>query len=100
MSSARRAKLAELTGQLRIGAEYFLNRTDAEAPVEKQFQEMHATGLALVRIFAIWDDVERVAGWEPRRRPGMTIFTVYQAGIALASETTSVSEGTAPSSPA
>ena len=59
---ARQAKLNELTGQLRIGAEFFLNRTDTQASVDKQFQLMHATGLTLVRIFIIWDDVERVPG--------------------------------------
>ncbi len=59
---ARQAKLNELTGQLRIGSEFFLNRTDTQASVDKQFQLMHATGLTLVRIFIIWDDVERVPG--------------------------------------
>lgn len=65
MSAARQAKLAELTGQLRVGAEYFLNRTDTKTSVEKQFQLMHATGLTVARIFVIWDDVERVPGvWD------------------------------------
>lgn len=65
MNAARQAKLAELTGQLRIGSEYFLNRTDTKAYIEKQFEMMHATGLTLVRIFVIWDDVERVPGiWD------------------------------------
>lgn len=49
MSAARQAKLAELTGQLRLGAEYFLNRTDTQAYVEKQFESMHATGLTVVQ---------------------------------------------------
>lgn len=65
---ARQRKLAELTGQLRIGAEYFLNRTDTEATVEKNFQRMHDTGLTLARIFILWDDVERVPGvWDFHR---------------------------------
>ncbi|MGB8480334.1 MAG: beta-galactosidase [Acidobacteriaceae bacterium] len=65
ISAARQVKLAELTGQLRLGSEYFLNRTDTKAYVEKQFEAMHATGLTLVRIFVIWDDVERVPGvWD------------------------------------
>jgi hypothetical protein len=50
MSAARQAKLEELTGQLRLGAEYFLNRTDTKAYVEQQFEAMHSTGLTLVRI--------------------------------------------------
>ena len=61
-NAVRQAKLAQITGQLRIGTEFFLNRTDTEASVDKQFQLMHATGLTLVRIFIIWDDVERVPG--------------------------------------
>ena len=65
MNAARKAKLEELTGQLRIGSEYFLNRTDTQPYIEKQFELMHATGLTLVRIFVIWDDVERVPGvWD------------------------------------
>ncbi len=63
--AARLAKLSELTGQLRIGSEFFLNRTDTKASVDRQFQQMHATGLTLVRIFVIWDDIERVPGvWD------------------------------------
>ncbi|MGA9958824.1 MAG: beta-galactosidase, partial [Acidobacteriaceae bacterium] len=65
MNAARQAKLAELTGQLRLGSEYFLNLTDTQAYIEKQFEAIHATGLTLVRIFVIWDDVERVPGvWD------------------------------------
>lgn len=60
--AARQAKLAQIDGQLRIGTEFFLNRTDTKASVDKQFALMHATGITLVRIFVIWDDVERVQG--------------------------------------
>lgn len=68
VNAARQAKLAELTGQLRIGAEYFLNRSDTQASVDRAFQQMHATGLTLVRIFIIWDDIERVPGvWDFHR---------------------------------
>ncbi len=63
--AARRAKLMEITGQLRIGAEFFLNRTDTQSSVDRSFQQMHATGLSVARIFIIWDDVERVPGvWD------------------------------------
>ena len=61
-AAARQAKLAELDSQLRVGTEFFLNRTDTKASVDKQFALMHATGLTLVRIFVIWDDVERKQG--------------------------------------
>jgi len=53
------AELAALTGQLRIGSEFFLNRTETKESVERQFRLMHETGLTLVRIFIIWDDIER-----------------------------------------
>ena len=53
------SELAALTGQLRIGTEFFLNRTETKASVEKHFRLMHETGLTLVRIFVIWDDIER-----------------------------------------
>ena len=46
MSAARQAKLAELTGQLRLGSEYFLNRTDTKAYVEKQFEAMRKKRLS------------------------------------------------------
>ena len=53
------ARLAPLTDQLRLGAEYFLNRTDTEESVRHHFQLMHQYGLTIARIFIIWDDIER-----------------------------------------
>jgi len=53
------ARLAPLTDQLRVGAEYFLNRTDTEEAVRHHFQLMHQYGLTIARIFIIWDDIER-----------------------------------------
>ena len=53
------ARLAPLTGQLRLGAEYFLNRTDTQESVRRHFQLMHQYGLTIARIFIIWDDIER-----------------------------------------
>ena len=65
VSAARQAKLEELTGQLRIGSEFFLNSTDTKESVDKQFALMHDTGLTLVRVFVFWNDVERVPGvWD------------------------------------
>ncbi len=52
-------QLGELTRQLRVGTEFFLNRTETKESVERHFRLMHETGLTLVRIFVIWDDVER-----------------------------------------
>jgi beta-galactosidase len=53
------SELASLTGQLRIGSEFFLNRTETKETVERHFRLMHENGLTLVRIFVIWDDIER-----------------------------------------
>jgi len=67
-NTTQQANLEKLTGQLRIGAEYFLNPTDTKTYIDQQFESMHATGLTLVRIFIIWNDVERVPGvWDFRR---------------------------------
>ncbi len=53
------ARLAPLTDQLRLGAEYFRNRTDTQETVRHHFQMMHKYGLTIARIFIIWDDIER-----------------------------------------
>lgn len=53
------SELASLTGQLRIGAEFFLNRTETKESVQRHFSLMQENGLTLVRIFLIWDDLER-----------------------------------------
>ncbi|MGO8736187.1 MAG: beta-galactosidase [Terriglobia bacterium] len=53
------SELASLTGQLRIGSEFFLNRTETKESVGRHFRLMQENGLTLVRIFVIWDDIER-----------------------------------------
>jgi len=58
-------QLAQLTQQLRIGAEFFLNRTETKESVQRHFRLMHENGLTLARIFVIWDDIERTPGnWD------------------------------------
>jgi beta-galactosidase len=58
-------RLAELTQQLRIGSEFFLNRTETKESVQRHFRLMQENGLTLARIFIIWDDVERTPGnWD------------------------------------
>ena len=57
--SGSAAELASLTGQIRIGTEFFLNRTETKETVEKHFRLMRETGITLVRVFIIWDDIER-----------------------------------------
>ena len=60
--SDRQAALAELTAQLHVGTEFFLNRTETRDSIGKHFRIMHDQGLNLVRIFIIWDDIERTPG--------------------------------------
>ena len=58
-------QLADLTRQLRIGSEFFLNRTETKESVQRHFRLMQENGLTLARIFVIWDDVERTPGkWD------------------------------------
>ena len=58
-------QLPELTQQLRIGTEFFLNRTETRESVRRHFRLMHENGLTLARIFVIWDDIERTPGnWD------------------------------------
>src|SRR5271157_1173510 len=54
--------LNSLTDQLHVGTEFFLNRTGTKESIEKHFRLMHDNGLTLVRIFIIWDDIERTPG--------------------------------------
>jgi beta-galactosidase len=58
----KRAALTSLLDQLHVGSEFFLNRSETKESVEKHFRLMHDNGLTLVRIFVIWDDIERTPG--------------------------------------
>ncbi len=57
-SADLQANLHSLTGPLRIGTEFFLNKPETRQGVDRHFRLMRETGLTLVRIFIIWDDVE------------------------------------------
>jgi beta-galactosidase len=58
----RQPALTELTSKLHVGTEFFLNRTETKETVEKHFKLMHDNGITVVRIFVIWDDIERTPG--------------------------------------
>ena len=58
----RQAALTSLLNELHVGSEFFLNRSETKETVEKHFRLMHENGLTLVRIFVIWDDIERTPG--------------------------------------
>ena len=61
-AQGRQAALNSLLSQLHVGSEFFLNRSETRESVEKHFRLMHENGLTLVRIFVIWDDIERTPG--------------------------------------
>ena len=58
--ASQKAPGALLTDQLRIGAEFFLNRTETQEGIQNHFRRMRENGLTLARIFVIWDDIERL----------------------------------------
>jgi beta-galactosidase GanA len=55
-------ELAALTSQVRIGTEFFLNRSETRETVFKHFRLMRDHGITIARIFIIWDDIERKPG--------------------------------------
>jgi beta-galactosidase len=55
----------KILNEVRIGAEFFLNRTETRESVFHHFERMAATGLTVARIFTIWNDVEPQRGrWD------------------------------------
>jgi hypothetical protein len=44
----------DITQELRIGAEYFLNASETREGVRRNFRLARESGLTLVRIFVIW----------------------------------------------
>lgn len=61
----RQPALAEWESKLHVGTEFFLNRTETKDTVERHFKQMRENGISLVRIFVIWDDIERTQGiWD------------------------------------
>jgi hypothetical protein len=51
-----------LTGTLRIGTEFFLNRTETREGITHHFRLMRDTELTPVGTFIIWDDIEHTPG--------------------------------------
>ena len=51
--------------KVRLGAEFFLNRTETRDSVFLHFRRMRETGLTIARIFTLWDQVEHEQGkWD------------------------------------
>src|SRR5215469_7117678 len=56
---------SEILSKVRIGAEFFLNRTETRDSVFLHFRRMADTGLTIARIFTLWDQVEHEQGkWD------------------------------------
>ncbi len=56
---------ASILDHPRLGAEFFLNRTETRDSVFHHFRRMAETGLSIARIFTLWDQVEREQGkWD------------------------------------
>ena len=77
-------RLAPLTDQLRLGTEFFLNRTDTRESIRHHFQLMHKFGLTIARVFIIWDDIERVPGEWDLQRYDWIYDAAQESGIKIA----------------
>ena len=76
-------RLAELNQQLRIGSEFFLNKTETKESVQHHFRVMQENGLTLARIFIIWDDMERTPGNWDFTRYDWIYDAAAQSGIKI-----------------
>lgn len=80
----RQPALADWNAKLHIGTEFFLNRSETKATVDKHFAEMRENGITVVRIFVIWDDIERVPGEWNLERYQWIYDAAAQNGIKIA----------------
>jgi len=75
---------APILAQPRLGAEFFLNRTETRDSVFHHFQRMAETGLTIARIFTLWDQVERQRGQWDFSRYDWIYDAAAQNGILIA----------------
>lgn len=78
------SNLHELIGTIRLGAEFFLNKTATEESVRKHFGVMQSHGLTVARIFVIWDDIERTPGVWNFERYDWIYDAARDSGIKIA----------------
>lgn len=78
------SNLHELVGEIRLGAEFFLNKTATEESVRKHFRLMQSYGFTVARIFVIWDDIERTAGVWNFERYDWIYDAAHNSGIKIA----------------
>jgi len=78
------SNLHELVGKIRLGAEFFLNKTATEESVRKHFRLMQSYGFTVARIFVIWDDIERTPGMWNFERYDWIYDAARDSGIKVA----------------
>ncbi len=78
------ANLQELVGKVRLGAEFFLNKTATEDSVRKHFRMMQSYGFTVARIFIIWDDIEHSPGVWSFERYDWIYNAARDTGIKIA----------------
>jgi beta-galactosidase len=61
---------------VRLGAEIFLDPSHTRAEIQMHFRRMKEVGLAVARVFVIWDHIER--------KPGQWCFDLYDAAYDAA----------------
>lgn len=83
-SSSILANLQELLGKIRLGAEFFLNKTATEESVRKHFRLMQSYGFTMARIFIIWNDIEQTPGVWNFERYDWIYNAAQDSGIKIA----------------
>jgi beta-galactosidase len=58
MAKSPQSARDDVNSQVRLGAEFFLNRTETKESVQKHFRIMREHGFTIARIFIIWHDIE------------------------------------------
>lgn len=71
-------------GKIRLGAEFFLNKTATKASVRKHFRLMQSYGFTIARIFIIWDDIQHTPGVWTFERCEWIYNAARDAGIKAA----------------
>lgn len=75
---------AAILDRPRLGAEFFLNRTETRDSVFHHFHRMAETGLTIARIFTLWDQVEHDQGKWDFSRYDWIYDAAAQNGILIA----------------
>ncbi len=78
------ASLQELVGTIRLGAEFFLNKTATKESVQNHFRLMQSYGFTVARIFVIWDDIEHTPGVWTFERYDWIYNAARDSGITIA----------------